>query len=175
MGGIGSGSTYANGHFGAQPAPERKFTINRIQDYHREIMRLMVMGWTNKMIHQHTGISLATLCAIRNSPLTRRQLDVMQAARDATACTAGKVLEDTAAEAALKLKMLLDVEGDNRLVKDVAIAILDRAGHSPTQKIKGSLDVHVFKEGDLDELRNRFETAIQEGVPTDATYEEVGS
>ena len=153
-------------HSGRRPEGERKHHITRIQDYHQEIMRLMACGWSNKRLHETFDISLATLCNIRNSPITRRQIDLLQASRNNAVNNAQEVLEDTAMQAALTLKELLHKEGDDKLRKECAIAILDRTNHGPTHKIKGEFQHAVFNlnKEDVEDLRDRMENAVKEGI-----------
>jgi hypothetical protein len=166
MGNFTSGRTPLGGtHTGQVPDPNRKYQIERIQDWYQEAMRLMVLGWDNASIANHFGVSKAVIISIRNSDLTRRQIDCMQAARNRAIMGVQEKLDDSSTKAADVLDSMLNDPGIPAAVrKGVAFGILDRTGHGPTTKIEGKMSFAVFGPEDLKELQRRRDAAAQQGI-----------
>ncbi len=161
-------------HSGARPSSDRKYEITRIKDDHHEIMRLMVLGWTNKQINIRYGHSLAKLCAVRNSTLTSKQINLMQAHRNYKVATAQTVLDESAKGAAEVLTSVMnDTEQPARLRVDTAKSVLDRTGHGPTHKFKGDINHTVFSRDDFNTLQERLDKAVEEGAVIEAEFSEV--
>jgi hypothetical protein len=152
-------------HSGRAPSNNRQLQIERIQDWYQEAMRLMVLGWSNERIADHFRVTVATICTIRNSDLTRRQIDIMQAARSRSIMTVTEKLDDSAPRAAEVLdEMLNDPSVPAAVRKGVAFGILDRTGNGPTTKIEGKFAVGIFEKKDLEELQRRRDAALEQGV-----------
>ena len=156
-------------HSGRAPSGERKYEIQRIQDWHREVMRLIVLGWGNQEIAAHFSCSVETVCAIRNSSIVKRQIDIMQAVRD------GKVLTPEAKMKGMFMVGLHILDGMMRaddtpkhLKKDIIFGVGDRSGHGATRKIEGRHAVAVYDRDTHDELMRRKEAAIAEGIVVEA-------
>lgn len=147
------------------PLGERKYQVQRIQDNHQEMMRLMVLGWSNKDIAQHFGCSTALVCAVRNSEITRKRLNLMQAARTGAVLGATEKLKDAAPIAAsILVDMMQEDEVPKMLKKQIAFGILDRTGHGPTTKVESKHMVGIYTMEDHMELMKRRNDAIEQGI-----------
>ena len=62
---------------------ERKYTLKEVQDSHREIARLLVMGLNNKDIAEELGVTPEMVSYTINSPVVMREIENMRAARAA--------------------------------------------------------------------------------------------
>ena len=161
-------------HSGRRPDPAgRKYQITRVQDWHMECMRLIVLGWTNKEIAKRLGVSEASITAVRNSTITRKQIAVMQAHRDAAVMGLDPESRLTGMihPAIDVLEGILSSENEAPLSmrRDVALAVLSINGYGPTKKVEGkhAVGIGVFSREDAEELRRRREAAVEEGITLD--------
>lgn len=160
-------------HSGRKPSGNRQYEITRVQDKHREIMRLIVLGMKNTEIAERLNVSTATVTAVKNSSLTRRQIEYMQEERNQKVTTPAERLEKLVIPSIDALEDILkNDESSMKIKKETAIAILDRNGFGPTKKIEGKHAVAVFNEHDYEELKRRREAAIEEGVLVQEVEEE---
>ena len=132
----------------------RSFTVENIWDRHQEIMRLALTGMKQVDIANELGVSEVMVSYTLNSPVVKRQMSLMRAARDCDAVDVAKRIQEIAPKAIDTLEGLL--EGSNDSIKlRAATDILDRAGHAAVKTIRTqSLAVHLNKD-DLDEIKQR--------------------
>ena len=159
-------------HSGRTPSGNRKYEIQRIQDWHREVMRLIVLGWKNTQLAEYFGCSEEQICTIRNSSIVRQQVGIMQSVRD------GKVLTPKAKLKSMVmpgLEILDDMMRSEKtplhLKKDIIFGVADRTGLGPTSKVQSVHEV-VFMRKDQDELERRKQAAIDEGIIVAEVIEE---
>jgi len=147
----------------------RKYEIQRIQDWHREVMRLIVLGWSNKEIAARFGCSKQAISDIRNSSIVKRQIDIMQAARDHKLLTPEAKMKKMFMEGLDILDGLLKSDSTPPHLKTtIVFGVGDRSGHAPTKKIEGKHAVAVFDKETYDELAERRKAAIAEGIIVEA-------
>lgn len=134
---------------------ERKsFTVENIWNSHQEIMRLAVTGMKQADIARELGVSEVMVSYTLNSPVVKRQMMVMQAARDVDAIDVAKRIQEVAPKALDVLEELLETGNDTIRLR-TATDLLDRAGHAAVKTFRTqSLSVHLDKE-DLDEIKQR--------------------
>lgn len=134
---------------------ERKsFTVENIWNSHQEIMRLAVTGMKQADIARELGVSEVMVSYTLNSPVVKRQMMVMQAARDVDAVDVAKRIQEVAPRALDILEELLETGNDTIRLR-TATDLLDRAGHAAVKTFRTqSLSVHLDKE-DLDEIKQR--------------------
>lgn len=134
---------------------ERKsFTVENIWNSHQEIMRLAVTGMKQADIARELGVSEVMVSYTLNSPVVKRQMMVMQAARDVDAVDVAKRIQEVAPKALDVLEELLETGNDTIRLR-TATDLLDRAGHAAVKTFRTqSLSVHLDKE-DLDEIKQR--------------------
>jgi predicted transcriptional regulator len=139
---------------GRLPTGERKYAIQQVWDVHREIARLLVIGMKHVDIAEQLGISEATVSYTANSPVVKREIDLMRGARDLDAVDVAKRIQEVAPKALEVLEELLDTAND-AIKYRTAADILDRAGHAAVRNVRlETLSVHLNKE-DIEDIRNR--------------------
>ncbi len=152
-------------HSGGKPSGDRQYEIQQIQDWHREAMRLIVLGWKNTELAAHFGCSKETICSIRNSSIVKRLVDIMQAVRDGQTLTPEAKLKSMVLPG---LNILDDIMKDDTtprsLRASIVFGVADRTGLGPTKKIEGRHAVAVYDEATHEELMRRKKAAIDEGI-----------
>ncbi len=134
---------------------ERKsFTVENIWNSHQEIMRLAVTGMKQADIARELGVSEVMVSYTLNSPVVKRQMSIMHAARDVDAIDVAKRIQEVAPKALEVLEDLLETGNDTIRLR-TATDLLDRAGHAAVKTLRTqSLSVHLDKD-DLDEIKQR--------------------
>lgn len=140
---------------GAAPPPTYnppgpvKYEIKKLNDTHLAIIRLLVLGLSDKEIADTLGVTPAMVQYTKNSAIVKDQIAVMRAKLDAAAIDTAIMIQELAPVSILKLGQILVTETDNRIVQQVARDILDRAGHGATKNINisgGAMDAaHIAK------------------------------
>lgn len=147
MGVIGQGRVQTKG--------DRKYQIQNIWNQHHEIMRLSLVGWKGSEIARHLNISEAMVTYTLNSEIVRRQMSVMQGARDADSLDIAIELKRLAPICIAKLEEVLrDENSQARLRVDVAKDILDRAGYAAQRNLKVDVTGHLSEE-DIERIKIR--------------------
>ena len=146
---------------GAEGGRPNSWNIDRIWDVHHEIARRIVLGQDNVTIARDLGVTTATVSNVRNSPVIKEKITVMQCARDASTVDISRQIQEFAPEA---LKLLRNViAGNGAEGKDASIPLrvrtaeqwLNRAGHAPVQKT-ASINIHSrLDKEDLDKIKKR--------------------
>lgn len=136
------------------PENRKSFTVENIWNTHREIMRLALTGMKQADIARELGLTEVMVSYTLNSPVVKRQLDVMQAARDVDAIDVAKRIQEVAPRALEVLEELLE-EGNDAIKLRTATDLLDRAGHAAIKTVRTqSLSVHLNKD-DIEEIKQR--------------------
>ena len=139
---------------GRRSVERKTFTVENIWNSHREIMRLALTGMKQADIARELGVSEVMVSYTLNSPVVKRQLDVMQAARDIDAVDVSKRIQEVAPRALEVLEELLEDANDAIRFK-TATDLLDRAGHAAVKTLRTqSFSVHLDKD-DLEEIKQR--------------------
>jgi len=133
----------------------RKYEIQHIWDKHHEIIRLIVLGYSNKEIAEVIGCTPQTVSLTRNSEICKRKIEELRSRRDEEAVN---VLETLEREAPKALELLMDVRSgklsdDIKLRVKVAQDLLSRAGYGQVQRVKGSFVHGVVSEELLDRVK----------------------
>lgn len=128
-------------------APAR--AVERLKTRHHEIARLMAAGLKDVEIADTLNCSHASLYNLRRSPAFQQLLFYYQAERDVEAMSLSAQIKIGAGLALDKIVERLETEEAASLpatwLKDVMVALLDRAGHSPVQKT-ATLSAHLSAE-----------------------------
>ena len=148
---------------------ERKYTIGQMWDIHREVMRLAVQGMKQTEIAYELGVTEAMVSYTLNSPIVKRQLDLMRAARDSEAIDVGKRISELAQRAVNVVGELLDESLPN-IRLSAAKDLLDRAGYTPVKKIQAEVSTTHFTSDEIASIKKR---AREIGLIVDAQYTEV--
>ena len=111
-----------------------KSTMKSLSTRHMEMLRLMLWGWSNDAIAAHFGVSTQNVCDVRNSPLARRQLSLMTAARNVAFVNPDNELRKLVPKAIDAYKTVLeDPNAAYQHLLHAADQVLDR-GHKPVVK-----------------------------------------
>ncbi|MFA6972670.1 MAG: hypothetical protein WC208_14905, partial [Gallionella sp.] len=133
---------------------ERKYTVTQVWDSHREIARLLVLGLKHVDIANQLGVSEATVSYTANSPIIKREIENMRAARDLDTVDVAKRIQEVAPKALTVLENLLTTAND-AIKYRTAADILDRAGHAAVKTLRTeSLVAHLSRD-DIEEIKNR--------------------
>lgn len=104
----------------------------------RAIMHAKLQGYSNSKIAKELGLSTATIDVITENPLFQQEFKDLEREADRKADTASldvrTLLQKEALESARKLVELRSY-GSEKTQLASALAILDRAGHSPVQRV----------------------------------------
>jgi len=140
---------------------ERKYQIQEMWSLHHEIKRMLLLGMKHVDIAAELGISPVTVSYTANSTIVKRELDLMQGARDMDAVDIGKRIQGLLPKAVDRLEKILDSN-----VEAVALRacqdVLDRGGHGAVQKVAVA-HAQLTKE-DLEEIKKRVREAGMIGV-----------
>ena len=138
----------------------REYQIQKIWNSHHEMMRLAICGWKQSDIARHLNVSEAMVTYTLNSEIVRKQMSIMQGARDADALDVAIEIKRLAPLALQRLKEVLqDEAAQARLRVDVAKDLLDRAGYAPIKQVEGKMfNVHLTAE-DIEDIKARARAA----------------
>jgi len=119
---------------------ERKsFEVNEMWEMHHEIVRLLVLGMSNKDICKILGVSAPMVSYTRNSKVVKDKLAIMRAARDADTIDIAKDIQTKAPKALALLYDIIEDHGETYgmpLAAKTAESWLDRAGHAPVKSVQ---------------------------------------
>lgn len=133
---------------------KKSFAVTEMWNTHREIARLAATGMKGADIARELNVTPVMVSYTLNSPIVKRQLDQMHAARDMDAVDVSKRIHEIAPRALERLEELLESETESIAFR-AATDVLDRAGHAAVKTLRTeSLAVHLNKE-DLDEIKER--------------------
>jgi len=161
---------------------ERVVQIQHLWDKHREVLRLIALGHGNKDIGQICGYSPQTIANIRNSPICRQHLEVLQAARDSTTVDVARVLLEDAPKSLQLLQEVRDGEHGAAVATRAQVAqdLLSRAGFPKITKLEGNVSHGIVTEEILERVKARragngaVEAEFTEGSPEPTTAIAVG-
>lgn len=118
------------------------YHITQMWDVHHEIVRLALIGMKQVDIAAHLGCTPVMVSYTLKSPIVKRQMDLLQAARNTDAVDVAKEIKAMAPKALEVLKGLMDSEMPNVRLK-AATDVLDRAGHGAIKMVQ-TANVHAF-------------------------------
>ena len=122
----------------------RKTVITFLNDTHREVLRRLALGQSQRQVSESLGVSTATISRLRCSPCGIEFIERVQSGRDDSAHDAVKTvaeeLDATAPEAMEVLKKAVrgDLKADRHgcLRLRAAMDLLDRAGFPKAHRIE---------------------------------------
>lgn len=147
------------GEMGRHATGNRKYSIQKIWDRHNEIIRLILLGQDNISIARELGVTPQNVSDVRNSPIVRERLEILQEERDASAVDISKRISRLAPKALDVMDEILRGEAactaGDRL--RAAVDVLDRGGYSAPQRHEHVHGVLTGKE--LLAIKKRVEKA----------------
>lgn len=155
----------------------RYYQVQRIQERHREITRLIIVGLKDTVIAESMGITAQTVRNTKNNPMVKKQLDLMTAVRDVEAIDVARRIEKIAPKALEVLENILDgkvekPELDSNKYEMVSVGqrfsaardFLDRSGHGAIKKVAGIIGHGYLSPDDVDELKKRAEDVRKNNI-----------
>lgn len=137
---------------GRLPTGQRNYEIEKMWSVHHEIARLALIGWKSVDIARHLSVTPEMVSYTLNSSVVKRQLDVMQGARDVDAVDISKKIAALQERAVDALDNLLDSEVQSIKLR-TAQDLLDRGGYGAVKKIEA---VHAYlSKDDIQDIKNR--------------------
>lgn len=139
---------------GRNPTGERKYAIESIWDSHREVLRLAVTGMKSVDIARALNVTEAMVSYTLNSPVAKREMELLRSSRDLDALDVAKRIQQVAPVALQVMEELLAQGNENTKYK-AATDILDRAGHAAVKTLRTeNLSVHLTHD-DIEEIKSR--------------------
>lgn len=144
-------------------ACDKSYRVTHLWELHKEMLRMLVLGFKPKEICSMYGVSEGFLSNLRNSPLARAYIEPLEVARDAATAEVSRELVQTAPKAA---KLLKDVITGNesaslRLKVQAAQDWLSRSGFPRVQKSESVGKVGI-DDDTLSVLKERANAAREE-------------
>lgn len=153
---------------------ERAFELQKLRDLNKEIIRLAVTGMKQKEIAKVVGCTEMTVANTLASGVARQQIANMHAMRDRQAVDIGSRIQELAQEAIEVMgELLLSPSTRDNVRKDIAVDLLDRAGHSPVRRLETR---QTITQGELDAVKQKaLEIGRMSGLVRDVDYVTVDS
>ena len=155
---------------------KRTYEVDEMWEVHHEIVRRLVLGQKPKSIADDLGVSTSMVAYTRNSPVVRDQLEIMKGARDADTIDLAKRIREDAPEALRLLEDIIsgEVEATVGLRAREANNMMNRAGYSPVQNIKGAIIHGHYTSEEIDDIKKRaVDNGLKSGVVVDAETTEI--
>jgi len=122
------------------PPVARVYQPEKLNERHREILRMKLTGMSNSDIAQALGITTMTVGYVVHGELGKSELGALENLADGSAVDARQIINEAAPEAAA---LLVDVMKGNELRAtfkqrlDAAGDVLDRAGVARMHRVEG--------------------------------------
>lgn len=121
---------------------------------HHQILRFHLLGWKNKDIAAHLGVSLMTVTTVVNSSLGRLKTQVMTAELDHTAMEAARRIRQLAPQAVQMVEEIMNSDEAPMAIRlSAAKDLLDRAGLAAPKKVDVNSTSVSLSASDLENLK----------------------
>ena len=139
-----------------EASPQGRFEVTRIQERHREIIRLLVLGWKNIEIAKHLGVTPVMVSYVRNSKLVQAKIAELHGVRDAQTLELKERIRQLGGVSIDVLEQAL-VDETTPLKERIQIAqdILDRAGQKPVARVVAEHNHTVISQSEMEEVHRR--------------------
>lgn len=147
------------------PAGNQHYEIKQVWERQHQIARLLVLGWNNKQIAKHLGITPQTVSNARNNPEVMRKIELLRARADEGVISVSQRIQELAPRAVEVLNELMENSdfSNRRLASQ---DILDRAGFGAVTKM--AIATTKLTVEDIEEVKRR---ARERGYINDAPAE----
>lgn len=139
----------------------RVYDLAKLQERHREILRLAAMGGTDKDIAARMGVTTVMVRYTRRGALGNKQLIMLRNGRDMAAMDISERIQELAPDALRVIEEVVqqgtidNVPIDRKERIAASNKILDRAGHVPPQKIIGNINHRLLTNDHIQEIKDR--------------------
>ena len=168
---------------GRLPTNKRKYQLSRIWERHQEILRLIVLGMSNKDIASQLKVTPTTVSYTRNSHLGQEIMGEMGDARDEEVKSIATRITDMLPKALNLYEGSLEgrVDGEkvplSQRMKD-AKEMLYMGGFKPVSKIDSIHTEHHFTGDDIIKIKERAKQLLEQNSKLvnveEANFENVG-
>ncbi len=155
----GRGRFKANG--AKRVRPETDWKVTELHQMHHKIKDLVFLGYSNKEVAEKLNCSPQQVANVKNSPIVKDQLMLMNGAVEAGAVDIQKEIENLQPAALKKLKEVIEsgtLDGDRvgaSTVLKECNTIIDRYIGKPTQNIKTQGMVAHLTADEIKEMQER--------------------
>ena len=164
---------------GRLPTGHREFEVQKIWNITHEIMRLHILGLKNVDIADRLGITAQTVSNAVNSSIVKRQIAIMQGARDANTVDVTKRVLEMAPKALDVLENIMTSENETGSVRlRAAVEVLNRnVDTAPVRKTETHAQYEHFLRGKhIDEIKKiAKERGLLAQNPEEAVYEDIAT
>ena len=153
------------------PITSRDCNVKKVMNQHHEILRLSALGMKGREVALMLSCTPQTVYNVTNSELGRSQLAKLHGLRDDSAVDVAARIQQISEKAVeVVAEVLEDEEAGVNLRVTAAFKILDRAGHGPVQKIRGTMNHALFGPEELAEIKQQaIESGLRSGAIVDIT------
>lgn len=157
------------------PTKQRVYEIEALQDSHRAMIRLKVMGLKQVEIAEKLGVTPQNVSDVLNSRLALAEIERLRAALDGHYTAQSAKIAEMAGRGIIWLEERMGNEDTPAAVKDkIAFDALDRAGHKAPSRLDVRQTNVELTYDDIKDMKRRVEAAMAEEEAEEAEYEEVG-
>lgn len=142
------------------------YSVKRVWESHKEIMRRVLLGQKNVEIAKALGITPQTVSNVRNNPLVREQLSMLESLRDNRTVDISRDIKELSPLALAVMKAAMEDPGSPWGVKvRAAMDLLDRSGNQAPKQVQ-VLHAHLTHEAiqDIKDRARRIGIVPQEEV-----------
>lgn len=144
-------------------AAQRQYEPQRLGQLHREILRLLILGYSNKHVAQLLGCTPETVCNAKNSAVGAAQLGLMHMARDSRFIDAQAYVSENAGR---NIQMLQELAEDPMIPPQTRARVLTDlvgiAGFVRPQRVQIQGNVTHLTLEDIERIKERARLACSE-------------
>lgn len=158
---------------GRLPTSQRRYQLRALNDSHREILRLTMLGFKTGQIAALLGVTEPTVCNAVNGAKGRQQLSILRGVRDANTVDIAKDIQEFAVRAWEIVKERLDNPNlPDALALKYGLEAVGLAGHVKPQRVQVQGAVAHLTTDEILMLKERArQRALESGI-VDVEYEE---
>ncbi|KKL98978.1 hypothetical protein LCGC14_1819040 [marine sediment metagenome] len=152
------------------------YNLAKLQERHREILRLAAMGGTDKDIANRMNVTPVMVRYTRRCALGSKQLATLRNGRDGMTADITQRIQELAPDALRVIEEVVQQGTIDNIAIDrkerlaASNKILDRAGHVPPQRIIGDINHRLLTNDSIQEIKDRAKelSAINGNLISDA-------
>lgn len=158
---------------GRLPTSQRRYQLRALNDSHREILRLTMLGFKTKQIADLLGVTEPTVCNAVNGAKGRQQLAILRGVRDAGTVDIAKDIQEFATKAWEIVKERLDNPNlPDALALKYGLEAVGLAGHVKPQRVQVQGAIAHLTSDEILALKERARQRAFESGIVDVEYED---
>lgn len=157
------------------PGTRKVWQVSQMWDKHHEIARMILLGLKNTEIAEQMNISTTQVSNVRNSPVVKEKLNLMQTARDVGSINLAKEIADLAPIALGRIKEVLETgmvmgkEASASQILKEANNVIDRTEGKAIQRVDSRHLHATLSVEDIDRIKAK---AAELGVTSGQVVDE---